>query len=218
MQAHMIIILSGGLDSAVLMAQVIETGNKVSALTFDYGSKHNEMEGVAASRLCEFYDVPYKRIHLPLGDILSSHLLESGGAIPHGHYEDPTMKKTVVPFRNTVMIAVALGYAESLGCDGVFFGAHAGDHAIYPDCRPAFIAAMREVARLGGYKHLKLDAPFALWRKSEIVTLGRKLDVPLWLTYSCYEGRAEHCGLCGTCVERKEAFQLAEMDDPTTYE
>jgi len=202
-----VVVLSGGMDSAVLLARYVKGGDSVCTISFNYGSKHNEREHQSAVALCEYYRVGNEYIRLPFIDnLFVSDLLKSGGDVPHGHYEDESMKRTVVPFRNTIMLSIAAGYAESVGAGTVAFGPHAGDHAIYPDCRPVFVGAMREVFRLGGYSHLHLEAPFLGMTKRQIALEGQKLAVPFDLTYSCYEGGDVHCGRCGTCVERKEAL------------
>ena len=137
---------------------------------------------------------------------------------PEGHYADPSMSKTVVPFRNGIMLSIAAGYAESLEAEAVILGNHFGDHAIYPDCRVSFIEPMKEAIKQGTYAKIELLSPFASIDKTEIVRIGTKLGVPYELTYSCYKGTEHHCGKCGTCYERKEAFSLANVSDPTIYQ
>jgi len=143
--------------------------------------------------------------------------LQSGGAIPHGHYEAESMKQTVVPFRNGIMLAVAAGYAESRGATALIIAAHAGDHAIYPDCRETFMRAMSDAVRLGTSAGIEIVRPFIAMDKSEIVRRGDQLGVEFAQTWSCYAGEPMHCGECGTCVERREAFTLAGVSDPTVY-
>ena len=128
------------------------------------------------------------------------------------------MQQTVVPFRNGIMLAIAAGYAESTGAQGLVIAAHSGDHAIYPDCRPAFMNAMAEAIKQGTYAHLEIIAPFLKCTKADILRRGVELGVDYSRTYSCYKGGAKHCGRCGTCVERREAFLLAGVEDPTGYE
>jgi 7-cyano-7-deazaguanine synthase len=211
-----LLILSGGMDSAVLLAMLVNEGKDVTTLTFDYGAKHNEREYECVKRLAAHYKVQNVHVDLPfIGELFNSDLLKKGGGIPEGHYKDANMKRTVVPFRNGIMLSIATGYAESIGAKEVWFGAHAGDHAIYPDCRAVFVGAIREAIRLGTYEHLTLMAPFVLQTKREIGLMGKQLHVPFDKTYSCYNGREKHCGKCGTCTERKEA--LAGFD-PTEYE
>jgi 7-cyano-7-deazaguanine synthase len=145
-------------------------------------------------------------------------LLKSGGAIPDGHYEEPSMKSTVVPFRNGIMLAVSCGLAESLEADALVIAAHSGDHAIYPDCREPFMEAMAAAMKHGTYASIELLRPFIDCDKTEIVRRGEALTVDYAMTWSCYKGGEIHCGKCGTCVERQEAFRLAGVADPTVYE
>lgn len=213
-----VVILSGGLDSTTLLYWA-KREYEVSALTFDYGSKHNERERIAAKKIAYRLNVPHTIIDLPFVDeLFKSDLLRSGGAIPEGHYEDASMRKTVVPFRNGIMLSIAVGYAESIEATIVLYGAHGGDHAIYPDCRPEFLKSMAEAGRVGTYIGVDIKDPFMNLKKKDIVALGKDLHVPFEITYSCYKGGEKHCGTCGTCVERKEAFQLAGIVDPTVYE
>ena len=148
---------------------------------------------------------------------IASDLLKSGGEIPEGHYEAENMKQTVVPFRNAIMLSVACGFAESVGAEGLVIAAHGGDHAIYPDCREDFMRAMGDAIRLGTYAEVDLIRPFISMTKADIARRGHELGVDFSKTWSCYVGGEIHCGECGTCVERREAFQLAGLPDPTTY-
>jgi 7-cyano-7-deazaguanine synthase len=152
-----------------------------------------------------------------MADLFASDLLKSGGDIPDGHYEEQTMKQTVVPFRNGIMLAIAAGLAESHGAEGLVIAAHAGDHAIYPDCREPFMQAMADAMKSGTYAGIQLLRPFIATDKTGIAALGSKLGVDYSLTWSCYKGGDTHCGTCGTCVERREAFLLAGVADPTEY-
>lgn len=215
-----LVVLSGGMDSATALYWAMERvgAKNVSTLSFDYGSKHNDQEYKAALSLCGVAGVESRRIALPfIGELFNSDLLKSGGQIPEGHYADPSMKRTVVPFRNGIMLSIAVGCAESLGAERVVIGNHFGDHAIYPDCRKTFIDAMRSAAAAGTYAAIEICSPFCDIDKTEIVKIGTKLGVPYGMTYSCYKGGKNHCGKCGTCYERKEAFQLAGVTDPTVY-
>lgn len=208
------------MDSATALAWAKSQPNLevLGALSYYYGSKHNEQEWKKAKWLACYYQVPIQRIHLPfIADTFKSDLLKTGGDIPDGHYADPIMKKTVVPFRNGIMLSLSAGYAESFGAKGLILGNHAGDHAIYPDCRKEFIEAMASAITEGTYARLNLISPFCEVDKSEIVRLGAKLSVPYKMTYSCYKGEDLHCGKCGTCYERKEAFLNAGVVDPTEY-
>jgi len=213
-------VLSGGMDSTTAMASMIKDGHDiVGAVCFNYGSKHNDREYQAACQVAHFYGVRIERIALPFVEkLFKSDLLKSGGDVPNGHYADPSMKRTVVPFRNGIMLAIAAGYAESLGADGIVLGNHFGDHAVYPDCRPSFVFPMALAIKNGTYAKIELMAPFTAISKTDIAKIGHDLGVPFNLTYSCYNGRPDHCGLCGTCHERKEAFKDSGVKDPTVYE
>lgn len=212
-----VIILSGGMDSVTLLYARKE--DIALAVTFDYGSNHNKREAELAKWHCEKLGIEH--IIIPL-DFMHQHfkssLLQGADAVPEGHYADENMKSTVVPFRNGIMLAIACGLAESRGLGFVFIANHAGDHAIYPDCRATFIASMSEAMAYGTYEHIKVAAPFTHLTKSEIALIGHNYGVDYSKTYSCYKGGEKHCGKCGTCVERKEAFALAGIDDPTEYE
>ena len=213
-----VVTFSGGLDSTTLLYWAAKRYD-VSALTFDYGSKHNEREQRAAREIASRLNIPHVIIKLPfVNEFFKSSLLQSGGEIPEGHYEDSSMQSTVVPFRNGIMLSIAVGYAESIETKSVLYAAHAGDHAIYPDCRPEFLKAISEAGHHGTYLGVEIKDPFINMTKKEIVILGKELGIPFELTYSCYKGGKLHCRKCGTCVERKEAFQLAGIPDPTRYE
>lgn len=213
-----LVVLSGGMDSTVALYGELKRGNDIECITFDYGSKHNPKERAMAARTCESLGVNLKVVTVPLDGLLKSHLLSSGGDIPEGHYESEQMKKTVVPFRNGIMLSLACGYAESFDFDAIVIGNHAGDHAIYPDCRGSFIEGMAKAMKKGTYRRVRLESPFCEITKADIATLGDGLGVDWESTWSCYKGGEVHCGKCGTCVERKEAFELAGLEDPTIYE
>lgn len=217
-----VVLLSGGMDSAVALAETVQTygSENVMAISFDYGSKHNDREFSAARVLADFYDVWHKRISLDMvRDLFASDLLKtSDEPIPEGHYTDASMKSTVVPFRNGIMLSIAAGLAESYGASRVVIANHAGDHAIYPDCRPAFTHDMGQAIYHGTDQKVSLVAPFFMMSKTDICKLGEQLNVPLSYTYSCYNGRELHCGKCGTCFERKEAFRDSGVTDYTEYE
>lgn len=188
------------------------------AITFDYGSNHNAREIECAKWQCEKLGI--KHIIIPLAFIkqyFTSSLLQGANAIPDGHYADENMKSTVVPFRNGIMLAIACGIAESNNLTSVLIANHAGDHAIYPDCRQEFITNMSNAMRVGSYIRVSIDAPYTNITKSDIAKIGAKLGVDYSHTYSCYRGGDVHCGKCGTCVERKEAFRDAGIEDLTKY-
>lgn len=212
-------LISGGMDSVVALHDALRTHDVLGALSFDYGSKHNHREIPFARQQSGLAMVPHQIINLGfIGQLFDSDLLTSGGAIPEGHYEEATMKSTVVPFRNGIFLAIAAGYAESLGAEGLVIAAHAGDHAIYPDCRESFMAPMAAAIEQGTYAGIQVLRPFIHWRKEQIVTRGHELNVDFARTWSCYQGGETHCGRCGTCVERREAFLISGVPDPTVYE
>lgn len=211
------IILSGGMDSVTLLYDKQE--EIALAVTFDYGSNHNKREEEFAKYHCEKLGIEHITIPLTfIHDYFKSSLLEGASAIPNGHYEDETMKSTVVPFRNGIMLSVACGLAESRELEKVLIANHFGDHAIYPDCRKGFIDAMSEAMRNGTYKGITIDAPYTTITKTDIAKIGKSLGIDYSKTYSCYKGGEKHCGKCGTCVERKEALRDAGIEDHTEYE
>jgi 7-cyano-7-deazaguanine synthase len=213
-----VVLVSGGMDSVSALYEAGRSHEIVSGLSFNYGSKHNEKEIPFAALHCQRLDVPHRVIQLGfVGQLFKSALLETGDPIPDGHYQEKTMKQTVVPFRNGVMLSIAGGFAESIGAQALVIAAHAGDHAIYPDCREEFMRAMGEAIRLGTYAGIELLRPFIDLTKAQIARRGHELGVDFSKTWSCYKGGAIHCGTCGTCVERREAFMLAGVPDPTTY-
>jgi 7-cyano-7-deazaguanine synthase len=213
-----VVLLSGGLDSVTALHDALQQHEVVAALSFDYGAKHHAQELPMAAGQCRLIGIPHSVA--PLGFIaeeFQSDLLSSGGTIPDGHYEEESMKSTVVPFRNGIMLAIAAGFAESRGAEGVVIAAHSGDHAIYPDCRESFMEPMARAIREGTYARIVLLRPFIAKDKAGIVRRGVELGVDFSRTWSCYKGKEAHCGTCGTCVERREAFLLAGVPDPTVY-
>ncbi|PAZ03139.1 MAG: 7-cyano-7-deazaguanine synthase QueC [Opitutia bacterium AMD-G3] len=213
-----VLIHSGGIDSTVLLGHLLAEGREVYALSVDYGQRHRrELE--AAKRICAHYGVKHQVADLrALAPLFGANALtDSHVAVPEGHYEEASMKATVVPNRNMLLIAVAASWAMSLKASSVAYGAHGGDHAIYPDCRPVFADALDKAIRLADWHEVCLERPFVGMDKTGIVRRGVELRVPLELTWSCYVGGDKHCGKCGTCVERKEAFVQAGVKDPTAY-
>ena len=213
-----VVIFSGGMDSTVLLADVIEQGDEVLALSVDYGQRHKkELEYAAAT--CQHFGVTHE-----VADLSGISRLLGGSSqtdpdipVPHGHYAADTMKQTVVPNRNMIMLSVATGWAISQKADRVAYAAHAGDHTIYPDCRESFAQALDKAIQLCDWHELELWRPYVGITKADIVTVGVGLGVPFGQTWSCYEGGDIHCGACGTCVERREAFVDAGVEDPTEY-
>lgn len=212
-----ILILSGGMDSVTMLYEYRQ--RIAMAVTFNYGSKHNEKEIAFARLHCKRLGIEH--IVIPLAFMqhyFKSSLLIGGEDIPEGHYEDENMKSTVVPFRNGIMLAVAAGLAESYGLKHVMLANHGGDHAIYPDCRPEFIDAMSQAIANGTYEGLTILAPYTNITKTDIARRGAALGIDYSETWSCYKGNSRHCGKCGTCTERREALRDAGVPDNTLYE
>ena len=213
-----LVVHSGGMDSTVLLYQLLQAGDEVKALSINYGQRHSrELE--AASALCAELGVEHRVADLSgLSDLLAGSALTSSDIeVPEGHYAEDNMKATVVPNRNMILLSVAAGWAISSKYDRIAYAAHSGDHAIYPDCRNEFAEALDGAIRLADWHEVSLYRPFVDMTKADIVSLGAKFEVPFEKTWSCYKGQDLHCGRCGTCVERREAFYLAGVDDPTTY-
>ena len=212
-----IIIVSGGLDSITLLYDKAET--IALAISFDYGQNHSKKELPYAEYHCQKLGIPHITIPLTfMHQYFKSSLLEGAEAIPEGHYEEENMKSTVVPFRNGIMLAIATGIAESHELKRVYIANHGGDHTIYPDCRPEFIDAMDKATSAGTFVDVRVEAPYTNISKADIVRRGDALGIDYAKTWSCYKGSEMHCGKCGTCVERKEAFADAGVKDPTEYE
>lgn len=219
-----VVLLSGGLDSTTLIAHYHALDEPLLPLGIHYGQRHAR-ELTAADAVCAHYGLDYQTVDLSILSTLlaGSALTDADVAVPHGHYAAPSMAQTVVPNRNAILLSVAAGYAASQGARAVATAVHAGDHAIYPDCRPEFIAALSHATEIAtdtvgpAGLPVQIVAPFVAWTKAEIVRYGAVFAAPYALTWSCYEGGAVHCGQCGTCVERREAFALAGITDPTTY-
>ena len=217
MEKDSVIVLSGGMDSVSLLHEF--KGRVALAVTFDYGSNHNAREIECAKANCRMLGIEHLVIPLDfMGRYFQSSLLSGAEAIPEGHYTSDNMKSTVVPFRNGIMLAVACGLAESRGLKNVMIANHSGDHAIYPDCREGFVDAMSQAMRQGTYDGISILAPYTNLSKAQIAARGAAAGVDFSLTYSCYKGGEKHCGRCGTCVERREAFLLAGIPDSTAYE
>ena len=212
-----ILILSGGMDSTTMLYEYRD--DIALAVSFHYGSNHNDKEIPFARYHCEKLGI--KHITIPLAfmkQYFRSSLLEGSEAIPEGNYDDENMKSTVVPFRNGIMLAIVAGLAETYGLKHVMMANHGGDHTIYPDCRPAFVEAMSAAIAAGTYEGITLKTPYTNITKGEIARKGKDLGIDYTQTWSCYKGGAVHCGKCGTCRERKEALAAAGIEDLTPYE
>jgi len=213
-----VVLCSGGMDSVAALYDAAQIHEVTAAISFHYGAKHNDREIPFAKWHADRLSIPHITVPLAfIGEQFESDLLQKGGEIPKGHYEEETMKKTVVPFRNGIMLSIAGGFAESKGAHGLVIAAHSGDHAIYPDCREDFLSAMADAIRLGTYARVEVMRPFVTMTKTEIARRGHDLGVDFSQTWSCYVGGDVQCGECGTCVERREAFLLAGIFDPTPY-
>lgn len=213
-----VLVYSGGIDSTTLLYFLRQEGYQVRALGIDYGQRHRK-ELDSARRICQALGVEFR-----LADLSSLQPLLAGSSltseevpVPEGYYTDQSMQITVVPNRNMLLLSVAIAWAISSGVRTVAYAAHAGDHAIYPDCRPEFVDALSQAAALCHYEPVEILRPFIHKTKEEIVRLGARLGVPFEETWSCYKGGRLHCGRCGTCTERAEAFLLAGVADPTPY-
>ncbi|MDR1281211.1 MAG: 7-cyano-7-deazaguanine synthase QueC [Opitutaceae bacterium] len=214
-----VVIHSGGLDSTVLLYELANESREVKALSFNYGQRHvRELD--AARSLCALLGVEHRIADLrAIAPLLSGSSLTSDDIpVPDGHYSEEVMKTTVVPNRNMIMLSIAAGWAISRKFDRVAYAAHGGDHAIYPDCRPGFADAVDNAIRLADWHRVSLYRPFVSLTKADIVRRGAALGVPFEKTWSCYKGGPLHCGVCGTCIERREAFSLAGIPDPTAYD
>lgn len=212
-----LMVVSGGMDSVTMLYEYAQSIDL--AVVFNYGSNHNAREIACARYHCEKLAIELLEIDLSfIGEYFHSSLLEGADAIPEGDYDFDNMKSTVVPFRNGIMLAAAAGLAESHGLTRVMIANHAGDHALYPDCRASFIKAMATAISEGTYDNIMLYAPYTLLTKTEIAKRGKELGIDYSKTYSCYKGGEKHCGRCGTCKERRQALAEAGIEDTTEYD
>jgi 7-cyano-7-deazaguanine synthase len=205
--AKAIVILSGGMDSTVLLHHVVAAGYEVYGLSFDYGQRHRkelEMARYWGKKLCK----EWKCLSLLFMQEIASNsaLMDHSKELPKEHYTHENQQITVVPNRNMVMLSIAIAWAENIEAEAVYFGAHANDNTIYPDCRPAFVKAIDSAARKGTYRVVEVRAPFILWTKREVALRGKELGVDFDKTWSCYAGEEEPCGVCATCQERIDAL------------
>lgn len=216
-EKNSVIVLSGGMDSVTML---YEYADRIAlAVNFSYGSNHNEREAACARWHCRKLGIELVEIDMNfIGENFHSSLLEGAEAIPEGDYDFDNMKSTVVPFRNGIMLAAAAGLAESRGLAHVMIANHSGDHALYPDCRNSFIEAMSKAISAGTYDGITVFAPYTQLDKAEIARHGKRLGIDYRQTYSCYKGGEKHCGVCGTCRERKAALAEAGIEDLTEYE
>ena len=214
-----VVVFSGGMDSFTLLNRAIRDGFDIFALSFDYGQKHRR-ELDCAQIVTKQKNIPHKISDITaLAELLkSSSLVSNSIDVPDGHYEAENMKSTIVPNRNMILLSIAIGYAVDIGAEEVWYGAHAGDHAIYPDCRPEFVDKMNDVAAIANFSPVTLFAPYLYQDKFDILKEGLSMELDYSNTWTCYKGKEKACGTCGSCTERLEAFNKFGIDDPLEYE
>lgn len=212
-----VLCYSGGLDSTVLLYHLLSIRDTVKCLGVNYGQRHSR-ELRAAFEITDRLGVDFQLLDLSgIRHIFKGSSQTDNVPVPEGHYAEESMKLTVVPNRNMLLLSLATAWAISSGCEEVAYAAHSGDHTIYPDCRPEFVEAMRAAVNLCDWKRVGISTPFLSMTKADIARRGAELSVPFQLTWTCYKGGEKHCGKCGSCTERREAFQLAGVQDPTEY-
>ena len=212
-------VVSGGMDSITMLHKLVHEEHQIEeVLSFNYGQKHvKELE--YAAKNCEQLGVNHKIIDISfMGQLLDNSALTGDTEVPEGHYEQDNMKLTVVPNRNMILASIAIGRAVNNGCDAIALGVHSGDHAIYPDCRPQFISALRTCALIANYEPIDVLAPFLYADKTTIIETGLKIGVDYNDTWTCYKGKEKACGVCGSCQERLEAFENNNITDPLEYD
>lgn len=218
MAEKVVVIYSGGMDSFTVLNRALKDGKEVFALSFDYGQRHvKELE--YAATVCKNLGVHHKVIDISaINQLLAGSSLTDDIDIPEGHYEADNMKSTVVPNRNMILLSLAVGYAVSVHASQVYYGAHAGDHAIYPDCRPEFVMKMNDVCKIANYEAVEIFSPYLTLKKDDILADGLSMGLDYANTWTCYNGREKACGKCGACKERLEAFENNNVKDPIEYE
>lgn len=218
MSEKAVVVYSGGMDSFTVLNTAVQSGLEVYALSFNYGQKHSKELKVAAL-VCQELNIPHKVVDITaINSLMDNSSLTGDAEIPEGHYEDENMKSTVVPNRNMVLLSMAIAYAVSLEAGKVYYGAHSGDHHIYPDCRPEFVEAMNAVSKIANYQSVEIVTPFLHISKGEILKAGLNMQLDYEKTWTCYNGREKSCGKCGACHERLEAFTEQGKTDPLDYE
>jgi 7-cyano-7-deazaguanine synthase len=218
MAEKVVVIYSGGMDSFTVLNRALTDGKEVFALSFDYGQRHVK-ELACASKVCKRLRVNHKVVDISsINQLLAGSSLTDDIEIPEGHYEAESMKSTVVPNRNMVLISLAVAYAVSVSAEQVYYGAHSGDHAIYPDCRPEFVEKMNDVCKIANYESVEIFSPYLTVSKTAILTDGITMGLDYSDTWTCYNGREKACGKCGACEERLEAFADNNTVDPIPYE
>jgi 7-cyano-7-deazaguanine synthase len=222
MMGKPVVVLSGGMDSTTALYWALEEFGDAEAISFNYGQRHKvELEYAQCTTVQLQVDHHIVDLSSVQQLIASSALTDPSSDVPEGHYEDETMKQTVVPNRNAMMLNIAIARAVAIKSTAVVTGIHAGDHAVYPDCRPEFVFALNQLVQVAcegfAQDNLRVLAPFVTSTKAQIAATGDQLGVNWENTWSCYKGGEAHCGRCSTCLERIEAFSIADVADPTTY-
>lgn len=218
MTQKVVVIYSGGMDSFTVLHKAIKDEYQVFPLSFDYGQRHKKELDYAA-RVCKQLNVHHKIVDISaINQLIGGSSLTADIDVPEGHYAEESMKQTVVPNRNMILLSMAVGYAVSLEADKVYYGAHSGDHAIYPDCRPEFVQKMNDVSAIANYQPVEIYSPYLTVSKIDILTDGLKMGLDYSQTWTCYNGREKACGKCGACQERLEAFEKNACSDPLEYE
>ncbi len=218
MSQKVVVIFSGGMDSFTVLNLAAKQGLEVFALSFDYGQKHKKELDYAA-RACTILGVKHKVVDISaINQLIGGSSLTSDIEVAEGHYEEESMKSTVVPNRNMILLSMAVGYAVSISANKVYYGAHSGDHAIYPDCRPEFVHRMNDVCAIANYEVVEIVTPYLDVSKTAILTSGLEMGLDYNQTWTCYNGREKACGKCGACQERLEAFTENGISDPLEYE
>ncbi|MCE2572544.1 7-cyano-7-deazaguanine synthase QueC [Motilimonas eburnea] len=218
MSKKVVVIYSGGMDSYTVLNKAIQQGHEVYALTFNYGQRHVK-EVQVASDYCQRQGINHKVVDISaINELIGGSSLTSDIAIPEGDYDKANMTSTVVPNRNMILLSMAIGYAVSIKAEQVMYGAHGGDHDIYPDCRPEFVKRMNDVALIANYEPIEIVTPYLTVSKNDILQDGLSMGLDYQYTWTCYNGREKACGQCGACKERLAAFASQGKTDPLAYE
>ncbi|WP_333796437.1 7-cyano-7-deazaguanine synthase QueC [Rheinheimera sp.] len=218
MPQKVVVIYSGGMDSFTVLHNAIRAGHQVYALSFNYGQRHVK-ELICAQNVCQELGIHHKIVDISaINQLIGGSSLTDDIEVPEGHYAADNMKSTVVPNRNMILLSLAVGYAVSLDAQAVYYGAHSGDHFIYPDCRPEFVQKMHDVCQIANYEPVDIISPYLHQTKIEILKDGLAMGLDYSKTWTCYNGREKACGKCGSCQERLEAFALNQVTDPLPYE
>ncbi|UDM05673.1 7-cyano-7-deazaguanine synthase QueC [Halomonas sp. NyZ770] len=213
-----VVIYSGGMDSYTVLHRALREGLAVHALSFDYGQRHRRELDVAR-QVCESLAIPHQVVDIRAihGLIDNSALTNAALTMPQGEYDADSLHSTVVPNRNMILLSLAIAKAVNIGASRVDYGAHGGDHVLYPDCRPAFVEAMNDVAQIANFEPVTVHAPYLASSKADILRDGLAMSLDYRHTWTCYEGQQLACGQCGSCRERLAAFAANQVTDPLAY-